>query len=361
MGSDDACLKQRPAQSAYDRRDRRRGLRRRRRTRRRRPTRQSLRLGHRPRRRSLYLRGRATTDSAAWTCTPTRSPPTRAVGSGQEGYGGDGGPARQATLNQPYELRFDQTGGLYIADISNHRIRRVDLTTGTITTFAGTGEKDLTPDGAPLSGTPLNGPPALAFRPLHDLSSSSEKAMLSTGSISADRPSTTLPGPARSVPAAMVDPRPTPRSQAPRGSPSPPTEPSFSPTRKTTRFDGSARTAASTRSPVTAQLLTGETETRCNAASRAPTGFLSICLGLSSSVTARTIASVCWLRHPLPGSSASRIEPATARPCTGAARFRYAQDNCWIRIATPSGLVSCSSEWSAAATSKTTGAATEAL
>ena len=147
------------------------------------------------------------------------------AGSGQEGYGGDGGPARQATLNQPYELRFDQTGGLYlvemenhivrhidatgivstvagsgrpgfggdggpateaelhrphsielddddnlyIADISNHRIRRVDLTTGTITTFAGTGEQDLTPDGAPLSGTPLNGPRALAFRPPHDL------------------------------------------------------------------------------------------------------------------------------------------------------------------------------------------------
>jgi sugar lactone lactonase YvrE len=52
---------------------------------------------------------------------------------------------------------------LLICDIGNHRIREVDLVSGTIATFAGTGERRPTPDGAPLDGTPLNGPRAMAF------------------------------------------------------------------------------------------------------------------------------------------------------------------------------------------------------
>jgi streptogramin lyase len=83
------------------------------------------------------------------------------AGSGQPGFSGDGGPAIQAQLRQPHSIALAPDGGLLICDIGNNRIRRVDLKTGIITTFAGTGEKKATPDGSPLEGTPLNGPRAL--------------------------------------------------------------------------------------------------------------------------------------------------------------------------------------------------------
>ena len=85
------------------------------------------------------------------------------AGTGEAGYSGDGGPAVEAQLHDPHSIELDGQGSLYIADIGNHRVRRVDLTTGLISTFAGTGEQAPTPDGAPLDGTPLNGPRAIAF------------------------------------------------------------------------------------------------------------------------------------------------------------------------------------------------------
>ncbi|HZS10085.1 MAG TPA: hypothetical protein VFD58_34975 [Blastocatellia bacterium] len=85
------------------------------------------------------------------------------AGTGQAGYAGDGGPATKAMLNQPHSIQFDRGGNLYICDILNHRIRRVDPKTGLITTFAGTGEKAATPDGAKIAGTPLHGPRAIDF------------------------------------------------------------------------------------------------------------------------------------------------------------------------------------------------------
>ncbi|MEA2630269.1 MAG: hypothetical protein QOE66_488, partial [Chloroflexota bacterium] len=62
-----------------------------------------------------------------------------AVGTGQPGDSGDGGPAKQAALNQPYDVAFDGAGNLYLSDTENHRIRRVDAATGTIATVAGDG------------------------------------------------------------------------------------------------------------------------------------------------------------------------------------------------------------------------------
>ena len=88
---------------------------------------------------------------------------TTLAGTGQPGYGGDGGPATEALLDHPHSIELDGQGSLYIADIGNHRIRRVDLPTGRIETFAGTGEQAATPDGAPVRDTPLNGPRAIAF------------------------------------------------------------------------------------------------------------------------------------------------------------------------------------------------------
>jgi streptogramin lyase len=86
-----------------------------------------------------------------------------AVGTGQPGYSGDGGPADQAQLKQPHSIQFGPDGALFICDIGNHVIRRVDMQTGVISTLAGTGKPGPTPDGAPLAGTPLNGPRSLDF------------------------------------------------------------------------------------------------------------------------------------------------------------------------------------------------------
>ncbi|MFN0108050.1 MAG: hypothetical protein ACKVZH_04285 [Blastocatellia bacterium] len=91
---------------------------------------------------------------------------TTIAGTGQLGFSGDGGVATKATMNQPHSIQFGQFGNkddLFICDILNHRIRKVDMKTGVISTFAGTGEKKPTPDGAKIAGTPLNGPRAIDF------------------------------------------------------------------------------------------------------------------------------------------------------------------------------------------------------
>ena len=85
------------------------------------------------------------------------------AGNGTPGFSGDGGPGTEAQLKQPHSIALDKADNLYICDIGNHRIRVVDAATGIIQTFAGTGEHAATPDGAALAGTPLNGPRALDF------------------------------------------------------------------------------------------------------------------------------------------------------------------------------------------------------
>lgn len=64
---------------------------------------------------------------------------TTIAGNGQKGYSGDGGKATEAMLREPNDCCLDGKGGLLIADVADWRIRRVDLKTGVITTFAGTG------------------------------------------------------------------------------------------------------------------------------------------------------------------------------------------------------------------------------
>lgn len=88
---------------------------------------------------------------------------------GQSGYAGDGGPATAALLKQPHSIQFDAHGDLFICDIGNHVIRKVEMKTGTIRTFAGTGKPGPTPDGAPIAGTPLKGPRSLDFDAAGDL------------------------------------------------------------------------------------------------------------------------------------------------------------------------------------------------
>lgn len=91
------------------------------------------------------------------------------AGTGAPGFSGDGGPAARAQLRSPHSIAIGADGRLLICDVGNHRIRRVDVRTGTIETYAGTGAREATPDGGSVGGTPLNGPRTLAFDERGDL------------------------------------------------------------------------------------------------------------------------------------------------------------------------------------------------
>lgn len=86
---------------------------------------------------------------------------TTVAGTGEPGYGGDGGPGDQAQLQEPNDCFLDGQGGLLIADVRDQRIRRLDLTTGTMSTFAGNGEKARSGDGLPAREASLLGPRAV--------------------------------------------------------------------------------------------------------------------------------------------------------------------------------------------------------
>jgi len=85
------------------------------------------------------------------------------AGTGEAGFSGDGGPATKAQFKQPHSIQFDAKGNLYVCDIGNNRIRKVDMKTGIISTIAGNGTKMPTPDGGPFKNAPLNGPRTLDF------------------------------------------------------------------------------------------------------------------------------------------------------------------------------------------------------
>jgi len=90
-------------------------------------------------------------------------PPLPLGGSCGPGFEGDGGPARDARLKAPSSLAIDGSGNLFIADTGNGRIRRVDHTTGTITTVVGCGGSDYGRDGVPAIKASLNSPYGIAI------------------------------------------------------------------------------------------------------------------------------------------------------------------------------------------------------
>ncbi len=86
------------------------------------------------------------------------------AGSGGTGsYSGDGGQATSATLYYPYGIALDSTGNVYIADISNNRIRKVTISTGIITTYAGTGTASYSGDNGSATSASLNQPTGVAL------------------------------------------------------------------------------------------------------------------------------------------------------------------------------------------------------
>ena len=76
---------------------------------------------------------------------------TTVAGNGTYGFSGDGGPATAAQMNAPLGMAVDSVGDLFIADNGNFRTRRVDATTQLITTVAGNGTYSFSGDGGPAT------------------------------------------------------------------------------------------------------------------------------------------------------------------------------------------------------------------
>ncbi len=78
------------------------------------------------------------------------------AGDGVQGFAGDGGPASDARFDSPHDLWRDREGNLYLSDLGNHRIRRIDAATGVITTVAGCGVRGREGDGGPATEAQLD-------------------------------------------------------------------------------------------------------------------------------------------------------------------------------------------------------------
>jgi hypothetical protein len=85
------------------------------------------------------------------------------AGTTKKGGAGDGGPAADAEFNAPHHLIVAKNGDVFIADTWNWKIRRIDATTGTISTFAGTGTRGYKGDGGPAKDAEFSGIYSLSF------------------------------------------------------------------------------------------------------------------------------------------------------------------------------------------------------
>ena len=84
------------------------------------------------------------------------------AGSIKKGFAGDAGPAKDAQFSTLIQIALDRPGRqLYCADIGNHRIRRIDLEMGVVTTVAGNGQAGVPADGAEAVNAPLVDPRAV--------------------------------------------------------------------------------------------------------------------------------------------------------------------------------------------------------
>ncbi len=83
---------------------------------------------------------------------------TTVAGTGSIGYNGDGIQATAASLHEPHDVVLDSAGNLYITDRYNYRVRKVDVSTGVITTIVGTGSASSSGDGSAATAATINAP-----------------------------------------------------------------------------------------------------------------------------------------------------------------------------------------------------------
>jgi sugar lactone lactonase YvrE len=87
---------------------------------------------------------------------------TTLAGTGEKGFGGDGGPAAKAKFSGTFSIALDRAGRqLYICDLGNRRIRAMDMKTGIVRTVAGNGQRGVPADGAEAASSPLADPRAV--------------------------------------------------------------------------------------------------------------------------------------------------------------------------------------------------------
>ena len=101
------------------------------------------------------------------TYYPSLSPNTNfyistIAGTGATSYSGDGGDATSAALNNPFGVAVDSSGNVYIGDCGNHRIRMLSISTGIISTIAGTGTSSYSGDGGAATSATLKSPQGVA-------------------------------------------------------------------------------------------------------------------------------------------------------------------------------------------------------
>jgi len=106
------------------------------------------------------------------TYTPTSYPSlsphsitliTTIAGKGTAGYGGDGSIATNATVNTPTGIVIDSTGNVFFCDYGNHRVRKITVSTGIISTYAGTGGTTDGGDAGAASSASLSNPNGLGM------------------------------------------------------------------------------------------------------------------------------------------------------------------------------------------------------
>ncbi|NYF91012.1 Ig-like domain repeat protein [Tunturiibacter empetritectus] len=85
------------------------------------------------------------------------------AGNGTSGFAGDGGPASAAVLDSPAATAIDAAGNIYIADAGNNRVRKVNAVTGEIDTVVGSNQESFSGDGGPATGAGMYGPYGMAL------------------------------------------------------------------------------------------------------------------------------------------------------------------------------------------------------
>jgi len=93
---------------------------------------------------------------------------TLIAGDGSKGYAGDGGPAARATFDGMHNIAVTPSGDAYISDAWNHCVRKIDGTTGIISTIAGTGKAGFSGDGGPANKAMFDFVMCVSLNPAHD-------------------------------------------------------------------------------------------------------------------------------------------------------------------------------------------------
>jgi len=113
----------------------------------------------------IFLDGKGNLFIAEWSANRIRKVDasgtiTTVAGNGERKFSGDGGPATEASIDRPNGLFVTKTGDIYISDLGNNRIRKIDKD-GTIQTVAGDGAPMGYGDGGPATDAAINAPAGL--------------------------------------------------------------------------------------------------------------------------------------------------------------------------------------------------------